>query len=274
MTINCPLTDTPIIKQSGFFCRQDVLIPEINIYFSTNKLPLKSCISLIDLRSLENNFNGLPEIPASSKLLSPDERQLYNNFSFKKRKLQWLGGRIAVKHAASRLIHPAAKNLLPYFTDISVIPSHSGKPKLSWQGIKANKLPSISLSHSKHLAVAIAAETKTCGIDVQIVTKQIHNIREKFTDHKEEMILKNNSQGLNKTEQLTLLWAAKEAVKKGILHQQPTFFSGIQMQDLTKEQFYLIQFTVTTHKKYQIKVNALQLGDYMMAFTGGTQKNA
>lgn len=244
-----------------------------SLYLSEPTFPVKYSISLFDMKELENKYYTREDLSDLSLFLSSEEQHLWNKFSYKKRRLQWLGGRIAAKHAVLDLLYPKQEMAYARYNTLSILPEQSGRPVLSWTNDSTDPLPGISLSHSGHYATAIASFTKNCGIDIQKITSRIHKIREKFSEEDEELLLQECAPSLTKTEQLIFLWSGKEAVKKGLLHKQPTFFAGIHLLNLTVENLFILQFSVPGSNN-KVTVQALQLSDFVIAFTLGNMQHA
>jgi phosphopantetheinyl transferase len=110
------------------------------------------------------------------------------------------------RNEVKRLEHLAGRFLLKYllpqldFNNIGI--SELGKPFM-----KDNSLH-FSITHSfPYIGVAIDFE-KEIGIDVQTIQERIHRIQYKFLSEQEQLITEN------KTDKITLAWAAKEAAFK------------------------------------------------------------
>ncbi|KAA5537086.1 4'-phosphopantetheinyl transferase superfamily protein [Taibaiella lutea] len=110
------------------------------------------------------------------------------------------------KKEVKRLEHLAGRFLLKYllpqleFNNIGI--SELGKPFM-----KDNSFH-FSITHSfPYIGVAIDFE-KEIGIDVQTIQERIHRIQYKFLSEQEQLITEN------KTDKITLAWAAKEAAFK------------------------------------------------------------
>ena len=75
--------------------------------------------------------------------------------------------------------------------------------------------PFIAISHSGPMAASLAANLP-CGFDIQESGVRIQRVRERFAAPEEEDILNASlpHKSFTETERLTLLWAAKEAVRK------------------------------------------------------------
>ena len=80
-----------------------------------------------------------------------------------------------------------------------------------------------SISHCGDFAAAIVSSNKRVGVDIEIISERIHKISSKFLNDSElnylgkedKLFLKQwNETGKVKTEFLTLIWNAKEAIFK------------------------------------------------------------
>lgn len=147
----------------------------------------------------------LPEV--AGKYLNADELGQWAGFGQKKRRNEWLGGRLAAKWAAAW--RPGTE---VDWQDIAIQSEEDGRP---YATSRAHAVaPFISISHSGHMAAALAANLP-CGLDIQQPVTKIHTVKERFAAPAEEDILNATlPPTFTETERLTLLWAAKEAVRK------------------------------------------------------------
>jgi phosphopantetheinyl transferase len=175
---------------------------------------------LIDIQLLMRQLEALNLESVSVRYLSDREQIKLGEFRSEKRKQEWLGGRIAAKHAAARLIEKGQgkpDNVLS-FPDLTIIADENGRPSLitnTGKRIHAD-IPDISISHSVSLAAAMAAAKGFCGIDIQKITSKVIKVQERFCSPAEKQILQASFpwQPQNETAALTKLWAAKEALRK------------------------------------------------------------
>ncbi|MBA3015435.1 MAG: 4'-phosphopantetheinyl transferase superfamily protein [Desulfobulbaceae bacterium] len=162
-----------------------------------------------------------------NRYLNPCEQTRFNSFSFPKRKREWLGGRIAAKKAAIHLL----PNIIPTesaYHSLQVDNDPAGRPYLlnqecrvdstSDNDIRHPTLPEISISHSGEVAAALAVTRSPCGLDVQRITAKAISVQERFASSAEQAVLKTAPllQKTGEAEALTLLWAAKESLRKAI----------------------------------------------------------
>ncbi len=146
----------------------------------------------------------------ASRYLSADELGQWSGFSQKKRRTEWLGGRLAAKWAAAELLGVAEAE----WRTLVIKTEEDGRPYLT-AATKA-MVPFLSISHSGGLAAALAANLP-CGLDIQQPGPKIHTVRQRFARHEETEILKSSlPKSFAETDRLTMLWAAKEAVRKTV----------------------------------------------------------
>lgn len=158
------------------------------------------CVELTDLADCT------PQ--AASKYLRADELERWVGLSQKKRRTEWLGGRLAAKWAAAKLLGETAVD----WQGLAIRSEEDGRPYVT--SVSQPLAPHISISHSGHMAAALAANLP-CGLDIQLPGPKIHRVKERFAAPKEEDILTASvPQSFPETERLTMLWAGKEAVRK------------------------------------------------------------
>jgi len=145
----------------------------------------------------------------ASQYLSADELGRWTGFSQKKRRTEWLGGRLAAKWATAGLLDEAPVD----WHGLMIRNEEDGRPYVATEAQAV--APFISISHSGHMAAALAANLP-CGLDIQQPGAKIHRVKERFASSEEEYILNASvpAASVTETERLTMLWAAKEAVRK------------------------------------------------------------
>lgn len=148
----------------------------------------------------------LPEV--ARQYLSANELEHWAGFSRKKRCVEWLGGRLAAKWACAKFLNKGTV----HWQDLVIRNEEDGRPYLTTEA--PTMAPFISISHSGPLAAAMAANFP-CGLDIQLPGAKIHTVKKCFTLPEEEALLKDFlPESFTETERLTMLWAAKEAVRK------------------------------------------------------------
>ena len=197
------------------------LIAGIGNIFARSHLEAK----ILELASLRELVHHQEEEALRREWLHREEQEKLSTLRYQKRHVEWLGGRICVKEALLAFLKSAG----PLSADVSaprlrIVSAPSGRPLLR-QGADSGTMavPHISISHSGEYVMAVAA-TVPCGIDIQENRDALGRVKEKFCDAAEEKMMMHLLAALAPSEHLTLLWAAKEAVKKGvILERMPGF---------------------------------------------------
>ena len=143
----------------------------------------------------EVDLNGLP--PAD-EILSEREAAFFQTLRFPKRRVEWLGGRFALKELARAACGASCR-------EIEVLPQPSGKPALTVGG-KSVPL-AFSLTHSHGWAVAaLSADERFVGIDLEKIEHRLDAWAKDFF-HLSELSGTGDKF-------LTALWTQKEAVVK------------------------------------------------------------
>jgi phosphopantetheinyl transferase len=165
---------------------------------------------LINLEIVRQQLTAGELDPA--EFLAPQELATYQRFIYQKRQVEWLGGRLAAKQAILRLTgtppSAGAMRAWPVRTD------EHGRPFI------ASRPPAglgLSISHSHGLALAMTVAKRECGLDIQKISPATIRVREKFCARPEEQIITTLAlpdPDNHPAAGLTLLWAAKEALRK------------------------------------------------------------
>lgn len=227
--------------------------------------PTNSFLSLLDLTLLRPILAQKGGIRFLTALLSPAETRLFASFTYPKRRLEWLGGRLAAKHGLSRLLASS----LTYYRDYSLVPNAHGRPHLDPPSNQEHA-PAISISHSRGYAAALVITTAGgCGIDIQQKTGQLVKVQERFTSREELAILDRIPDPITR---LGMIWTAKEAVKKYLLSDHPAFFGTIRLTEITStetESIWTVRCEVTAQNKTLASVRIAEFDDYLIACTAG-----
>ncbi|NNK94311.1 MAG: 4'-phosphopantetheinyl transferase superfamily protein [Desulfobacterales bacterium] len=208
------------------------------------KLLISSCLSakrhsvtLIDTPSTHNGS----ETAAASNWLSTEERLQFERYSFEKRRLEWLSGRICAKQAVLQLLEEqdSSKTFRP--EDIVIRNSPSGRPF-----VQTSSLPvsfediDISISHSHGKAAGLAGHGY-CGIDIQYLNGALFKVRDRYCSDIEMAIL--NDVSADELVQLGLLWVAKEAIRKCLSVIKIAGFLEMRLDQVSEEQeFHVLHF--------------------------------
>lgn len=194
------------------------------------RLPDKEwALTVTDLSRLQAEL-AAPGRSLAAVFLDPSELERLNSFHFPKRQLEWLGGRLAAKHAARSLMHPDP-GLRPPYPSLRIGNDASGRPLLTCRAEAITTLPAISISHSGNYAGALAVTGHPCGLDLQRLTPKVLTVRDRFANRTELELINANPalHGLDETAALTLLWSAKEAFRKAIACQPLMGFSELRL---------------------------------------------
>lgn len=232
----------------------------------------RACVAaIVNLDRLAKELTRAEGNTLLGNLLTKTEQQIFHSFSFPKRKIEWLGGRLAAKNAATRLMDGGPLNNLEILTDAN------GRPYLG-PGRKTDTFPDISISHSAGLAAAMAVDSGRCGIDIQKITLTVIKVREKFCTASEVEILENHARQSsallynNSLEaRLTMLWTAKETLRKACAAKPLPGFMKLRLTNINSAQndtsagHVLLDFTGPDSE--QTKVTVGLLGDFALAIT-------
>ena len=120
-----------------------------------------------------------------------------------------------IKHPHKQLQHLAGRYLLkelyPDFPYELIRIADTKKPFLE------NEAYHFSISHCGDYAAVIVSSTQRVGVDIELVTEKVEQIKNKFLSFKEQQILKNvenNSMSLAHSALLTAAWGIKESLFK------------------------------------------------------------
>jgi phosphopantetheinyl transferase len=160
------------------------------------------------------------------------EKTQLEKFSFEKRYCEWLGGRICAKQSLRTFLQNKRQheNLIPKHIQYYTQSEESGRPFFSASNEPGLNFPELSISHSNEYAAALTSST-ACGIDIQFSAQNLLRVQEKFCTTEESHILKHELPALSPLLHLTLIWSAKEAVKKML---SPGGIPGFQELQLCK----------------------------------------
>ena len=205
--------------------------------------------------------------------LTVDEQERYQRFPYRKRQSQWLAGRIAAKAAVEKYRN---KGRLPANIDWQawqVVADEHGKPHIiPSSDSHGMTVPEISLSHSGDLAIAMAAPYP-CGIDIQKTTATVTRVQRRFCSADEKKVLQESSflKKQNEVTRLTLLWAAKEAVRKAVAISPLLGFKEIALHAVVNETAGNVMMTLNANRPGvapgTLMVCAMLYQDFAVAFT-------
>ncbi|WP_457573090.1 4'-phosphopantetheinyl transferase family protein [Desulfolithobacter sp.] len=178
--------------------------------------PVRHCISLAPQKILHRTH------PPEEAL---DRRELahFQAFSREKRRREWLAGRIAAKLAALTLLGLDRERL----QSLSIGTEPGGRPFPEAQESKTDQPLFLSITHSGCHAGGMAAHVP-CGLDLQEVSARLTSVQDRFTSPEEKQILARMIDAPEQ-KQLTMIWTAKEAIKKCFLHDRSAIFGATSL---------------------------------------------
>lgn len=168
---------------------------------------------ILDLVRLEERRQQLAGETGPAPWLAPQEQQDLDRLTSGKRRREWFGGRMAAKWAGADLLARSGEPL-PW-SGLTVLPNEYSRPGLVADS-SLQALPDISISHSGKLAGALAVRPGWCGMDIQEVTERVIKVRDRFCTPAEEAVIHScfSSGDERHLIGMTMLWAAKEALRK------------------------------------------------------------
>lgn len=180
--------------------------------------------AMLDLDHLRALIHDGQEEALNRDWLYREEQERLQALHYEKRHMEWLGGRICAKQASLQYLHGNPSEPALHAPHLQIMTATSGRPFLNSNTLPEGlDIPHISISHSRRYAVAVAASTP-CGIDIQAISDALGRVKDRFCSQEEEELLGRDLKKLQLPDRLTLLWAAKEAVKKGAeLEHMPGF---------------------------------------------------
>lgn len=191
----------------------------------------QSALVVVHLTRLKEALED-QSLPLATAYLDPAEQERLASFRFAKRQLEWLGGRIAAKNAAMALLHNQPCPGQGY-QGLRIDASLAGRPLLRRSNDPQAILPDISISHSGSYAGAVAVRGGLCGLDLQQISPQVVTVRERFASDAELNLISAHLDSHDTATVLSLLWSAKEALRKALACQPLAGFSELSLQHLT-----------------------------------------
>lgn len=217
-------------------------------------------LSLVRLAGLQSALAAGD--PAPMRHLAPSELARYESYHFAKRRLEWLGGRLAAKQSAATLCPGSSPKSWVVGNRVD------GQPFL--QPVAGYAAPTLSISHSHGLAAALAVSGQPCGFDLQQNTDTVVRVREKYCRETEAGLLHRGGLAAEPvTESLTMLWAAKEALRKGLGGHPLTGFLAMELARIQEvaDRAWLFTLKIKTARDAEHPVLVWWLGDFAAALT-------
>lgn len=155
-----------------------------------------SCATFAELLSLKDS------------ILHPDEHTYFNTLAAPKRQHSYLHGRYTAKQAAAAFCHEPAK--------IKITAGIFQQPVLEIPGVSNIQ---VSLSHTDNwCGVVVFPEAHPMGIDVEMITPEIHETIDGIITEGERRLLPGLQEAITQPmlpgADLALLWTMKEALSK------------------------------------------------------------
>ncbi len=153
---------------------------------------------------------------------------------------------------------------------IEIANKTGGRPVVCLHGAEAGSPTiDISISHSGDYGVALAAGLP-CGIDLQEKKEALLKVQEKYCSRDENMLLEKNLSNQEPLTRLATLWAAKEAAKKALSHQQMPGFLDLELRQLKNFPSWSALCLYISHEKIQqfpekVTVVSGNFNDYALA---------
>ena len=210
-----------------------------------------------------------PEV-GPADLLHPGEAAILGNYTFQKRRSEYLTGRVCAKLAVQGYLKRTGVEPAVAMPEIEITNETGGRPVIQLHNAKARPgTMDISISHSGDYGVALVAG-RQCGIDLQEKKSSLIKVQDKYCIEDECMLL---AAALSEHEPLTrlaMLWAAKEAAKKALSDQQIPGFLDLKLNDLQPIPNCSPLVLHLTHEKKQqprkeVRVVAGMFHDYALA---------
>ncbi len=230
--------------------------------------PASGRIALLNLDLLAPLIAEEATLHLLTGLLSPAEATLLAGFRFPKRRLEWLGGRLAGKYSLALLADANNEPDLSSFGDFSIVPDEHGRPRVRSFG-SLGFAPSLSISHSRGFAAALTVGDGPCGLDIQHPSAKLFSVREQFATDEEIAGMDLIPDPLTR---LTALWSIKEAVKKGLLSDQATFLSRVRLTAFAVKEgaeYWTAMCEIADEVPETVTVRITETEGYLIACTVG-----
>jgi len=228
--------------------------------------PSNGHLALLDLDVLRPLIDQAEALRFLASLLSPVEFGRFQQFAYAKRRLEWMGGRLAAKRCLHALFGTHTPQGFSY-SNHSFVPDAHGRPCLE-PPLDQYPHASVSISHSQRYAAAMIRQSERCGVDIQHKTPKLASVRERFATNEEVRMF-------NATDTLTclgLLWVAKEAVKKCLLPTHPSFFGAIKVAEVRFDpvgQIWTARCRLMDPAPLSATVRMVEFDEYLLACAYG-----
>jgi 4'-phosphopantetheinyl transferase len=195
---------------------------------------------LIGVWEITEPYNELLKMAA----LNPEESATLNSFKNENRRMQWL----AVRTLLSEFISPRP----------TILYKENGKPFLPGNTMD------ISISHSGNMAAISLNKNKPTGIDIEEIHTKIHKIATRFVNNAEMAYLNQTTL----TEQLCIVWAAKEVLYKIYPEGMLSFKENLSVDGFQLTDNIDLKGTITKEGKSQVyKLVSHKIKNYVLVYT-------
>ncbi len=253
MTTTCPQDK----NMDGFFSGRVMGKDTLTIRFYDGA---GFCIALVDIaqvRELLSRDNGL-----LLDWLSEEEKKHIGKYRFPKRSSEWLSGRIAAKAALLREKDFLQEKYEP--GEMTILADEHGRPIIMRP--QTVHVVQLSISHGDRYGVAMVS-FQDCGVDIQKIESRIAKLGDHIGTQQEIRMAAQVLFGPPE-EGLTLLWAAKEAVKKCCLYDRPGLFTATVIERIFRKRpgRWVLNCRIAGDSRQEVQVTLL--GGYMLAWCG------
>ncbi|WP_456473442.1 4'-phosphopantetheinyl transferase family protein [Desulfolithobacter sp.] len=223
-------------------------------WISRQDNPVRHCITLAPQKILHHNHSP-------KEVLGRRELAHFHNFSREKRRREWLAGRISAKLAALTLL---GQNRAPLPT-LAIGTEPGGRPVPMGHQSRTDQPLFLSITHSGDLAGGMAAHVP-CGLDLQEISARVTSVQERFTGPEEKKILLQITD-VQEKKLLTMIWAAKEAIKKCFLHDRSAVFGETSLIAARPEKEGILLVLRILDLAPAAEVRLYDLENYILAVT-------
>jgi len=216
------------------------------------------CIAVVDITQVRELLRGDNDLLRD--WLSEEEQKHISRYRFPKRASEWLSGRIASKAALLRRQTFLQGKCEP--GAITILADGHGRPIIIRP--QTVHMVQLSISHSGRYGVGMVS-FHGCGVDVQRIESRIAKLGDHIGTEREIRMATKAVGSL--LEGLTLLWAAKEALKKCYLPDRPGLFKAFVVERIYPEEgsgWRLMCNLIESGLPLEVRV--VQMDGYMLAW--------
>lgn len=145
--------------------------------------------------------------------------------------------------------------LFRFFDAYHLFYDEKGKPFL-------NNGTHISISHSNNYVVVLLNNKKPCGVDIEKISAKVSRIKHKFLSEKELLAIDDNNLA-----QLTLMWAAKEALYKYYGKKEVIFNEHLFVENSISNKNKLKGIITLKNSQTILNLAVKNINDFVLVFT-------